>query len=246
MSVLTDLNQMVDQAKDIALEIGGNSKIQSMTEQLSTGVGKAVDKAASYVIKALPIPDCAKDILVDVKDSLKTKDIKSILGTVVKSSVREGLELIGLNKKSINNIMNLKDVATKGGLILGIKNTIQMVANNFLKNNLTDNYVFRFFSNLKEFVQSGKFMDKLNGVLKKMLEKKDKFLEQIKKWYSSYENLDFDSMNSIAEKLKRQKDVLEQYPECAKENSVIQNITKMANNKNDKLSPIQLQLCNTL
>ncbi|MBR5227414.1 MAG: hypothetical protein IKV94_02110 [Clostridia bacterium] len=246
MSVLTDLNQITSQAKEISLELNGNSRIATMTEQLSTGVGKAVDKAASYIIKSLPIPDCAKDILVDVKDALKTKDIKSIFSTAVKSSVREGLELLGLNKKSIKDIMNLKDIAAKGGLIFKIKNSIQIVANNFLKNNLTDNYVFKFFSSLKEFVQSGKFMDKLNGVLRKMLEKKDKFLEQIKKWYTSYENLDFESMTNIAQKLKRQNDVLELYPDCAKENSVIQNVTKMANNKNDKLSEIQLQLCNTL
>ena len=58
--------------------------------------------------------------------------------------------------------------------------------------------------------------------------------------------MDIDKMTNIASKLKRKKDLLIQYPECERENGVIQNITSMVSSKKKKLSEIQLQLCSAL
>ena len=97
----------INNSKEIAKELNSNIKISTMTKELENGVTKALDKISNYIIKALPIPDCAKDILRDVKDSLKTGDIKTILSTAVKSSIREGLELIGFNNVIIDNVFKV-------------------------------------------------------------------------------------------------------------------------------------------
>jgi len=143
-------------------------------------------------------------------------------------------------------VLNLSEAATKGGLAISLKNAIDLISEKFLKNNLAGNYISSFFEKLKEFIQSNKFVEKLKDILSKGLEKKDKFLNKVKDWYNSYNNMDLEQMNRIATSLNRKKELINQYPECAKENGIIQNICKMVNSKNEKLSDIQLQLCGTL
>jgi len=246
MSVLDNLQDIVEQTKELTKELELDSGLKAIANELQTGVAKTVDKAANYVIKAMPIPDCAKDILIDVKDALKTKDIKEIFSTAVKSSIREGMEVLGFKTSTIKNVLNLSEAATKGGLAISLKNAIDLISEKFLKNNLAGNYISSFFEKLKEFIQSNKFVEKLKDILSKGLEKKDKFLNKVKDWYNSYNNMDLEQMNRIATSLNRKKELINQYPECAKENGIIQNICKMVNSKNEKLSDIQLQLCGTL
>ena len=236
----------INNSKEIAKELNSNIKISTMTKELENGVTKALDKISNYIIKALPRPDCAKDILRDVKDSLKTGDIKTILSTAVKSSIREGLELIGFNNVIIDNVFKLKDAAVKGGLAYNIKNSVNLISKNMTSNNLSNEHLNCFFYELGNYVQSNKFLEKLEEVLTRVLKRKENFLSQVKEWYKSYENMDIDKMTNIASKLKRKKDLLIQYPECERENGVIQNITSMVSSKKKKLSEIQLQLCSAL
>ena len=244
MSDLLDV--AIDNSKQISRNLNSDLKLGVMTKELEVGVSKTLDKVANYIIKALPIPDCAKDILKDVKDALKTKDVKTILGTAVKSSIREGLELLGVSNKTIENVFKLKDVALKGGLSYNIKNSIAIASKDFLNNNLSSEYVHSFFYQLEKFIQSNKFIDKLEEVLKKSLKRKETFLAKVNEWYKCYENLDFDKMTNIVNNLKRKKDLLILYPECEKQYGIIKNITSMANSKKEKLSKMQLQLCSTL
>lgn len=244
MSDLLDV--AIDNSKQISRNLNSDLKLGVMTKELEVGVSKTLDKVANYIIKALPIPDCAKDILKDVKDALKTKDVKTILGTAIKSSIREGLELLGVSNKTIENVFKLKDVALKGGLSYNIKNSIAIASKDFLNNNLSSEYVQSFFYQLEKFIQSNKFIDKLEEVLKKSLKRKETFLEKVNEWYKCYENLDFDKMTNIVNNLKRKKDLLILYPECEKQYGIIKNITSMANSKKEKLSKMQLQLCSTL
>lgn len=194
----------------------------------------------------MPVPDCAKDILIDVKDSLKSGSVKEVLSTVVKSSIREGLELLGLNKKSINSVLKLKEVAQKGGLAYGIKNVIEVISKQYISNNLTDKNIMLFFNKLKSYVQSDNFIEKINMALKKLSEKKERFFNQVEEWKTAYKAGNIAQMRIVAGKLNRKKEVMSQYPECMKENRVIQNITAMADNKNEKLSDLQLKLCQVL
>lgn len=244
MSDLLDV--AIDNSKQISRNLNSDLKLGVMTKELEAGVSKTLDKVANYIIKALPIPDCAKDILKDVKDALKTKDVKTILGTAIKSSIREGLELLGVSNKTIENVFKLKDVALKGGLSYNIKNSIAIASKDFLNNNLSSEYAQSFFYQLEKCIQSNKFIDKLEEVLKKSLKRKETFLEKVNEWYKCYENLDFDKMTNIVNNLKRKKDLLILYPECEKQYGIIKNITSMANSKKEKLSKRQLQLCSTL
>lgn len=240
------IEEIITRAKENVRDIELDNSIIAMKNDLSKASETALDKAANYIIKAMPVPDAIKDILKDVKEAIKTKDLKNVVSTAVTSSIREGLEILGLSNESIKNVYKLKDVAMKGGLAQALKNGIEIIANNYLKNNIVGKYVYNFFDKLKNFVLTNSFSEKINEFLRKLEQKKDKFFEKCNEWYNSYANMDLEKINSIAKNLNSKKEMLSQYLECAKENQVIQNMTKMVNSKQEKLTTNQLQLCKTL
>lgn len=240
------IEEIITRAKENVRDIELDNSIVAMKNDLSKASETALDKAANYIIKAMPVPDAIKDILKDVKEAIKTKDLKNVVSTAVTSSIREGLEILGLSNESIKNVYKLKDVAMKGGLAQALKNGIEIIANNYLKNNIVGKYVYNFFDKLKNFVLTNSFSEKINEFLRKLEQKKDKFFEKCNEWYNSYANMDLEKINSIAKNLNGKKEMLSQYLECAKENQVIQNMTKMVNSKQEKLTTNQLQLCKTL
>lgn len=215
-----------------------NSKAVST---FSDCVFKALDNAAGYVIKSMPLTDHVKDILLDVKNSFKSKELSEILGTAVKSSVREGLEILGLNNKNIQNIMDIKNVAKSGGLIPGIKNVVEIACNLFTKNNIVGNYVYKFFGALSKYIQSSDFLKKLGSVIERLLKKKDKFMDSVNGWYKAYTEDNQVELKYFADEIKSNKELIKKFDDCSKQSKIIENITKAT--KMDKLSEEQLQLC---
>lgn len=114
MDLSNQINEIIENTKSLALELEEDRRMITLKNDLSNAAEKTIDHAAKYVIKAMPVPDAVKDILLDIKDAIKTKDVKEVISTAVKSTVREGLEMMGLSTSSINSLMELKDIAKKG------------------------------------------------------------------------------------------------------------------------------------
>lgn len=246
MELSNQINDIIENTKNLAMELKEDNRMAVLKNDLSSAAEKAIDHTAKYIIKSMPVPDAVKDILVDVKDALKTKNIKEVVSTVVKSTVREGLELVGLSTSSINSLSELKAIASKGGLITSLKNGIQIVAENYLKNNIVGEYVYDFFDKLKNYIMNKEFGKKLTNIINKLEKKKDKFLEQCEEWYNAYKNMNVDKLNTIAGELDSNKYILSRYTDCEKQNSIIQNMTAMVNNKNDLLTQNQQRLCQVI
>lgn len=209
-------------------------------------VSKVIDKGANYVIRGMPINNHIKDILIDVKDSFKTKDFKEILKTAVNSSIREGLEILSLPKNVLKDITNIKDIAVNGGLTEGICAGIEIISKKYLGKNVYDEYIKDFFDKTKDFVKSRDFLNKINIGVNKCIDKINDFKDICKKWYSAYDKFDLDEINEIANKLNKKKNKVSFDMECLNKNNVIQNMTELINNKRDKLSELQMQICNSL
>lgn len=243
MSISNQINDIIENTRELTLSLQEDERINVLQKDLSNVTEKAIDGASKYIIKSMPVPDAVKDVLVDVKDAMKTRDIKQIISTAIKSTVREGLEIIGLSSKNINSIMELKDVATKGGLVTALKNGIEIVASNYLKNNIVGEYVYDFFNKLKNYIMNKEFSKKINNLINKLQDKKDNFLQKCEEWYLAYKEKDIDGVYSIAQELKDNKYILSRYADCVKENNVIQNMTAMVTAKKDVLTPNQERLC---
>ena len=154
--------------------------------------------------------------------------------------------MLGISNKNINSLSELKEIAKKGGLVTAIKNGIEVVEFNYLKNNIVGDYVYKFFDKLKSYIMNNEFMKYLNNFIEKLEQKKNEFLEKCEEWYNAYKNKDLDKVNELAGKLNDNKYVLSRYNDCIKENNVIQNITAMVNSKRDVLTANQQRLCEVI
>lgn len=110
MNNIMDLNLHNEIKVDKELEIQIN-KNKNGFQNLVEGI---IDKGADYAIKSFPINDHVKDILIDVKNSFKSKDFKEILKTAINSSIREGIEIINMPINVLKDINKVKESAFRG------------------------------------------------------------------------------------------------------------------------------------
>ena len=205
-----------------------------------------VSKGADYVIRAMPVNDHIKNILMDVKKSFETKDFKQVLKTAVSSSINEGLNLLNIPRNVIRDITKVKDIAMKGGLREGISAAIDIVTHKYLKNNIFSNLIKDFINKTKDFIFSKQFQTKIDSGIQNILDKVEKYKEKCNKWFEYYNKLDFENMNSLAKTLNVERRKVSNDLDCLKQNSIIQNMNQLVNVKKDKLSKIQLQICSNL
>ena len=246
MELLLDNNDILNTVKDIRRELELEKDLDGIKNQLGKVLTNTVDKVATYTIKAMPIPDGFKDVLYDIKEAFKTKDFKEIVNTAVSSSVREGLEALGLDKAHIKSVSELKDVAQKGGLMYGIKAGIEIVAKKYLKNNLVGDYVYDFFNKLKDAPLSSSFTYKIEGSVSKIVAAKEDFLDKCNEFKEAYEKFDMDRISALAKDVEKSFKNVKQDMECIRKNKTIQNIFTLVSNKKEKLTDAQLKLCNVM
>lgn len=226
--------------------IENNLQIEKNKTQFKDIVVNMVDKGADYLIKSSPLSESMKNILVDVKKSLKTNDFKEIVNTAIGSSINEGLKVLQLPKNVIKDISNITKITLKGGLLEGINAGIDIIVNKYFKNNLFFNIIKEFKDKLKGFVGSSYFKLNIENGIDKIVKKTNKYKNICNEWLEAYDKFDLEKINSLAKKLNLSKKDVILNEECIKQNNIIQNITKLVNNKKGKLSNIQLQICNNL
>lgn len=246
MEISLDNGNVLNSIRDINKELELEKSLDGIKEQLCKVLTGTVDKMASYTIKSMPIPDGFKDVLYDVKEALKTKDFKEIVSAAVSSSVREGLEILGLNKSNIKGIEEVKEIALKGGVMYGIKAGIEIIAKKHLKNNIVGSYEYDFFNQLKDSPLSNTFLNKMNNSVEKISASKEDFLNKCKEFREAYEKFDMDKMIGVANELQYSLKGVKQDIECIRENKTIQNIVTLVSNRKEKLTESQLKLCNMM
>ena len=246
MKLEMTINETINKIRDNVLELDSDHRLDNLKSDLQSVSERTLEKSMNYVIKTLPLPDAVKDVLRDVKESIKTKSLKEVIGTAVNSSVREGLEISGVSKTNINSIKDLKGFALKGGLLILIKNGVQLIENKYLKSNIVSNSVYKFFEKLNNYILSKEFVKKIDSMVNKLSAKKDEYLKKCEAWYDAYASLDMKNINKISEELGTNRYITARYEDCERENSIIQNMTKMINSKSGILSKEQQKLCEAM
>ena len=214
--------------------------------EYSNTVAKVVDNSIGYIIKALPVNENIKQIALDVKDAFKTGDFKEIVKTAVKSSIKEGLEILNLPKNVISDITKISKIAFSGGLSSALSAGIDIISKKYLKNNIFSSVLFKITNEMKNYVVSKDFKIKIDNSINKLLEKNNKFNDLCQKWYESYEKFDLFNMNSLCKSIKNMQKHIVNDKDCKVQSDIIENMTNLINTKNSKLSPIQMQICNNI
>lgn len=214
--------------------------------EYSNTVAKVVDNSIGYIIKALPVNENIKQIALDVKDAFKTGDFKEIVKVAVKSSIKEGLEILNLPKNVISDITKISKIAFRGGLSSALSAGIDIISKKYLKNNIFSSVLFKITNEMKNYVFSKDFKIKIDNSINKLLEKNNKFNDLCQKWYESYEKFDLFNMNSLCKSIKNMQKHIVNDKDCKVQSDIIENMTNLINTKNSKLSPIQMQICNNI
>lgn len=209
-------------------------------------IGNVIDKGTDYILKAMPIQDNVKDILIDVKKSFKTKDFSKIVQTAVTSSIREGMEIIGAPIAILKDINKIKDIAFKGGLRQALITGIDIVTNKYIKGNLLGDMFTKFIDEIKNFINSKRFSIKIDESIKKLTTKQEKFKILCAEWYKAYDKMDFNNLNNIAKQISTKQKTYVINNDISKAAKIILNMTEFVNNKKDKLNATQLDICKNL
>ena len=128
-------------------------------QEFTNIVGKVIDSGTNYVIKALPVSENIKDIILDIKSAFKTKDFKEILKTAVNSTIREGLEVLSLPKNILSDITKISKVAFKGGLSSALSASIDIIANKYLKKSIFSPILDKAIKDIKLYTSSSTFKE---------------------------------------------------------------------------------------
>ncbi len=132
------------------------------------------------------------------------------------------------------------------GLTSAINVGLDILYKNNFKNNIFSNYIEKFFKDIKSFVSSKTFTEKVEKSFLKLDDKVNNFKNLCEKWYDAYDKFNINEINNVAKQLSSKERGINNNLECIKQNQIIQNMTDLVNSKNSKLSPVQLQICNNL
>ena len=194
----------------------------------------------------MPVNNNIKEILYDVEESFKTHDFKEVVKTAINSTIREGLEMLSVPKDILKDLNKMKEVAVEGGLAKAISAGAEIILNRSLKKNIYGDEIKDFIIKLKAFINNKGFIDKLDQGINKSLKRVDKFKDLCAKWFEAYDTFNVDDMNIIAGRLKQNVKKIEFNKESINSNNLIQNVTKLINNKKEKLSPIEMKACSLI
>lgn len=239
-------NNLIESTKNIEIENQLSISEAKSVKQFENIVGEVIDKGINYAIKALPIGDGVKQVALDIKNVLKTNDFKKIIKTAIGSSIREGVEYLSMPFRVLQNVKNIQKVALSGGLTKALSAGVDIVCNNYLKNNIFGDMAKGFVNTVKSFIDSKEFITKLSETMEKFEQKISKFKETCKSWYQAYDKFDIEEINLKSKEVaKVVKSVLGDFS-CERENKLIQNITTMINNTKNKLSKVEMEVCKAI
>ncbi|MEG2459491.1 MAG: hypothetical protein RSB51_00345 [Clostridia bacterium] len=237
--------KLIDDTLD-AGKIPSNFDLDSGKKELSSIVLKTVDRGADYVIKSMPIPEQFKNILTDIKGSFLKDGFKNLVKVAVNSSIEEGLQMLGMKESDIKSLGDTKQIYKDGGLPFAIQGIIDCNQSETLDHRIVGDYVYVFYDRLKNYVLGNKFMEKIDNSVDRFENKADRFIEKCNSWYDAYKEKDMEKINEISDELNKNIGNVRNDSNCKIENGIIQNITKLCNEKEAFLSKTEFNICKSM
>lgn len=231
---------------ELTNEINKDMDLSKEKYEFEKIISNILDKTSNYIIKSLPIQENIKDVIIDVKEVVKTKDMKKILSTAMNSALREGMELLGLSKDKIQDVMNFKDIIFKGGIRENLCASLETVYSKYTKNNLFSEDIENFVERLKNNINSKDFKEKIDEKINVIRADQDRISELFNKWYEAYENLELSKINNISECINKLKGTTLTTELQDRGIKIINNMTSLINSKNSKLTEMEVNLCNNI
>lgn len=228
------------------IKLKNKVEVEKNKEEIKKIIIKIIDKSSNYIIRAMPVNEHIKDLLLNVKGALKEEDFYEMLKIAIGSSIKEGLDIIGLKEEATEEIDKMIDIAFDGGLTKSINMGIDIVENTKKYGNLFYNYIEDFFENLKGYIEGKDFKAKVYLGINKCLDKVENFKDICNDWYDAYDNFNISDIKVLADRLNKMKKKVSFNSNCLNENTIIQNVTELVSRERKKLTPIQFDICSNV
>ena len=210
-------------------------------------VADVVKNGITYAIKGLgDQKGDFSEAIESIKEIFNKKDYKKMISSAVEASVIQGLEFNKKGKNSLKDLNSFKDTAISGGLKFMISAGFDILVSKLFKGDIMLPIIQKISESLKGFLSSKSFLEKIQKGIDNIFDKAKEFKKYCQEWYNAYDKFDMEKMNEIANNLNAKKGKVQGDGECIRENEIIQNMTTLINNKRDKLSNMQLQICSSL
>lgn len=229
--------------KNLSLQKGLDLEVSENLANFVKITQNTINSAADYVIKSLNISEAERENLNSVRKLLKQADFKDVVNTAISASIKFGLEFAKKKFPILKTIDGVKDMSIQGGVSTLLSSGIDILANKYFKGNLMSDEFKMFFDDIKSFFKSSSFVSKLEQGINRINNNIIKFKDLCKKWYESYEKFNLKEMNDISDTINKFKYRINCNSECLKEGDIIKNMTALVNNKMEKLSKTQLEVC---
>lgn len=228
------------------IEKENNLSIEKEKGEFEKIISNVIDKTSNYIIKMLPVQQNVRDVILDVKEAIKTKDMKTIVKTAINSSLREAVEFIGIDPKKVQNIIKVKDALFKGGVREALCAGIDIAYSKHIKNNILGEDLQKFVDKLKENINGKEFTKNINEKVQEIDNLRQGVDMLCKKWYDAYGDLDLDSMNKLNKDIEIASSNVTITEDQKKNISIIDNMTRFVNNKQEKLNENEVNLCRNI
>lgn len=226
--------------------ISNTIDISKESKLFTKAVENVIEKGAGYIVRALPIQENVKDVLIDVTGVLKTRSFSKIVQTAVTSSIREGAEFLSTPLAVIKDIKKVTEMAKKGGLREGLCSAIDITFDKYIKNNLISDVIKNYKDEIKRFINSKEFDRQLTLNIEKIASKQDNIKTLIEDWKVNYRKLDISGLNNKIQELTKLNPYIAKMPHYKQEFKYIRNITDFVNSNKTQLTQKQLEFCKNL
>lgn len=231
---------------DILKDLAKNINLGKEAKEFGKVVEGVVLNGAQYVIKALPIQENVKDVLVDVAKVLKTKDFSKIVDTAITSSIKEGMEFLGIKSISKANVREVLDIAKKGGLRENLCATFDITFKPFIANNLFGDTISKFVDDVKTFLGGKSFDVAMNKAIDKIIAAKEKVKNVFNKWEEAYKNFNLKDVTEIFKSMSTFNKTINQDHLLTEQYNQIKNIMDFVKINQCKLTDTQYNFCKNI
>lgn len=223
-----------------------NIKISNNAFEFQNIVSSAINSGVNYLLKSLDINENTRIQLEGMVSELKRKDFKEIIKDSITSSIKSGLEITNNNEKKLDKLENFKEISIKGGLNTLLTAGVDIVFNKFFKGNIMGSVLKVFSKGVRNFLLSNSFIQKINSGILRFKNKVNKFNNLCNDWYKVYKDFDLDKINDVYKQISNYKSKVNNSYDCIKQANIIENMTKFVNEKREKLSNNQLEICKSI
>ncbi len=196
---------------------------------------KTLDTAFNTVVKVLPIPDIAENVIIATKDFLKNDEVQEKIKDIFDNTINK-------DGRIVKNISQIKDTIKEEGLKEGISETIDIVINNLKKSKQIDKNTANLLKDSKDVI-----IDKaIDKEIENRYKGQEKILNNINEkytlWESEFKNMNIENMDKIYNEIKGEYkkliptiDIINKIKEMYNLNNLAKNKIKNGENIIDEL-----------